>query len=69
MVRLSSDMTAFQRMVQVFLRIGTRAPLFMVGSLILMFITDSHLALLVLPIFLATAARLPDKAFRTCKQS
>ncbi len=54
MVRLSSDTTAFQRMVQVALRIGTRAPLLMVGSLILMFITDSHLALMVLPVLLAT---------------
>ena len=42
MVRLSSDTTAFQRMVQVSLRIGTRAPLLMIGSLILMFVTDSR---------------------------
>ena len=55
MVRLSSDTTAFQRMVQVSLRIGTRAPLLMVGSLILMFVTDSHLALMVLPVLLATS--------------
>jgi len=54
MVRLSSDTTAFQRMVQVSLRIGTRAPLLMVGSLILMFITDSRLALMILPVLLAT---------------
>ena len=55
MVRLSSDTTAFQRMVQVSLRIGTRAPLLMIGSLTLMFITDSHLALMVLPVLLATS--------------
>ncbi len=55
MVRLSSDTTAFQRMVQVSLRIGTRAPLLMVGSLILMFVTDSHLALMILPMLLATS--------------
>jgi ATP-binding cassette subfamily B protein len=55
MVRLSSDTTAFQRMVQVSLRIGTRAPLLMLGSLILMFVTDSHLALMILPVLLATA--------------
>lgn len=55
MVRLSSDTTAFQRMVQVSLRIGTRAPLLMIGSLILMFITDSHLALMILPVLLATS--------------
>src|SRR5574339_968249 len=55
MVRLSSDTTAFQRMVQVSLRIGTRAPLLMIGSLILMFVTDSRLALMILPVLLATA--------------
>src|ERR1041384_5589966 len=55
MVRLSSDTTAFQRMVQVSLRIGTRAPLLMIGSLILMVVTDSHLALMILPVLLATS--------------
>jgi ATP-binding cassette subfamily B protein len=55
MVRLSSDTTAFQRMVQVSLRIGTRAPLLMTGSIILMFITDSRLALTILPVLLGTA--------------
>ena len=55
MVRLSSDTTAFQRMVQAFLRIGTRAPLLMIGSLILMFNTDARLALMVMPVLLATA--------------
>jgi ATP-binding cassette, subfamily B, multidrug efflux pump len=55
MVRLSSDTTAFQPMVQVSLRIGTRAPLLMIGSLILMFVTDSHLALMILPVLLATS--------------
>jgi ATP-binding cassette subfamily B protein len=56
MVRLSSDTTAFQRMVQVSLRIGTRAPLLMMGSIILMFVTDGRLALMILPILLATSA-------------
>jgi ATP-binding cassette subfamily B protein len=56
MVRLSSDTTAFQRMVQVSLRIGTRAPLLMLGSIILMFVTDSRLALMILPVLLATSA-------------
>ena len=55
MVRLSSDTTAFQRSVQVSLRIGTRAPLLMLGSLILMFVTDSHLALMIMPVLLATS--------------
>jgi ATP-binding cassette subfamily B protein len=54
MVRLSSDTTAFQRMVQVSLRIGTRAPLLMIGSLILMFVTDAHLAMRIVPVLLAT---------------
>ena len=54
MVRLSSDTTAFQRMVQVSLRIGTRAPFLMIGSLILMFVTDSRLALEVTPVLLVT---------------
>ena len=56
MVRLSSDTTAFQRMVQVSLRIGTRAPLLMTGSIILMFITDARLALTILPVLLGTIA-------------
>jgi len=56
MVRLSSDTNAFQRMVQVSLRIGTRAPLLMLGSLILMFVTDSRLALMVMPVLLVTFA-------------
>jgi len=50
MVRLSSDTSVFQRLVQVFLRIGTRAPLLMIGSLILMFNTDSRLSMMMLPI-------------------
>jgi len=55
MVRLSSDTSAFQRLVQVSLRIGTRAPLLMIGSLVLMFVTDSRLALMILPVLLATS--------------
>jgi ATP-binding cassette subfamily B protein len=55
MVRLSSDTTTMQRMVQVSLRIGTRAPLLMIGSLILMFNTDQRLALMVLPVLLVTS--------------
>ncbi|MCB0234708.1 MAG: ABC transporter ATP-binding protein, partial [Anaerolineae bacterium] len=33
MVRLSSDANIFQRLVQISLRIGTRAPLIMLGSM------------------------------------
>jgi len=56
MVRLSSDSSVIQRVVQVSLRIGTRAPLIMIGSIILMFNTDQHLALTMLPLLLVTSA-------------
>lgn len=56
MVRLSSDTTAVQRLVQVSLRIGTRAPLLMIGSIIMMVSTDSKLALTLSPIILLTSA-------------
>ena len=39
-VRLTSDSGAVQRVFQISLRIGTRAPLLMIGSLILMFNTS-----------------------------
>ena len=55
MVRLTSDTTAVQRVAQVSLRIGTRAPLLMVGSLILMFNTSPKLALTMLPLLLVTS--------------
>jgi ATP-binding cassette subfamily B multidrug efflux pump len=56
MVRLTSDASAVQRLVQVSLRIGTRAPLMILGSLILMVNTSPQLALAMLPILLATSA-------------
>ena len=56
MVRLSSDSTAVQRVFQVSLRIGTRAPLLMIGSLVLMFTTNRSLALTILPLLLLTSA-------------
>ncbi len=56
MVRLTSDATAVQRVVMISLRIGTRAPLLMVGSLILMVSTSPGLALALLPLLLSTAA-------------
>ena len=55
MVRLSSDSSAVQRWVQVSLRIGTRAPLLMISSLILMINTDKNLALTLLPLLLVTS--------------
>jgi ATP-binding cassette subfamily B protein len=55
MVRLTSDTTAVQRVAQITLRIGTRAPLLMVGSLILMVNTSRSLALTMLPLLVATS--------------
>jgi ATP-binding cassette, subfamily B, multidrug efflux pump len=55
MVRLTSDISVFQRLVQISLRIGTRAPLLMVGSLILMFNTNPRLALTILPLLVITS--------------
>lgn len=56
MVRLSSDTSAVQRVVQISLRIGTRAPLLMLGSLILMINTSRNLALTLLPLLAVTSA-------------
>ncbi len=55
MVRLTSDASAVQRLVQISLRIGTRAPLLMIGSLILMFATSPSLAIIIVPLLLITA--------------
>ena len=56
MVRLTSDASALQRLTQISLRIGTRAPLLMIGSLILMISTSRSLALTMLPLLLVTSA-------------
>jgi ATP-binding cassette subfamily B multidrug efflux pump len=56
MVRLTSDAAAVQRLVQISLRIGTRAPLLMIGSLILMVSTSPPLALTMVPLLLVTSA-------------
>jgi ATP-binding cassette subfamily B protein len=56
MVRLSSDTSALQRLTQISLRIGTRAPLLMIGSLILMISTSRSLALTMLPLLAVTSA-------------
>jgi ATP-binding cassette subfamily B multidrug efflux pump len=55
-VRLTSDVNAIKTLVQISLRIGTRAPLLMIGSLILMFSTSKDLALSMLPLLLVTTA-------------
>jgi ATP-binding cassette, subfamily B, multidrug efflux pump len=54
MVRLTSDSAAAQRLVQVSLRIGTRAPLSMMGSIALMFATSPALAWAMVPLLLLT---------------
>jgi ATP-binding cassette subfamily B protein len=56
MVRLSNDSGVVQRLYQITLRIGTRAPLLMIGSIILMFNTAPQLALTMLPLLLITSA-------------
>jgi ATP-binding cassette, subfamily B, multidrug efflux pump len=56
MVRLTSDSSVVQRLVQITLRIGTRAPLLMIGSIILMFKTAPHLALMMIPLLVITSA-------------
>jgi ATP-binding cassette subfamily B protein len=52
MVRLTSDVNMLQRIVRMMVRIGTRAPLLMIGSLILMFSTNVRLGLYILPILI-----------------
>jgi ATP-binding cassette subfamily B multidrug efflux pump len=54
MVRLTSDIMMMERIVRISIRIGTRAPLLMIGSIILMVSTDSRLALTILPLLLVT---------------
>ena len=54
LVRLTSDTAAVQRYFQINLRIGTRAPMLMIGSMILMFSTSRTLAMTLLPLLLVT---------------
>jgi ATP-binding cassette subfamily B protein len=65
MVRLTSDTGAVQRLLQITLRIGTRAPLLMLGSLGLMISTSPTLALTLLPLLAVTSALI---AFFLVKQ-
>ncbi|MDB4935022.1 MAG: transporter related protein, partial [Labilithrix sp.] len=55
LVRLTSDVAAVKALTQVSLRIGTRAPLLMAGSLVLMFTTNRRLALTMLPLLVVTS--------------
>jgi len=54
LVRLTSDVNALKMLTQVSLRIGTRAPLLMLGSLALMVRTSPRLALTMLPLLAVT---------------
>jgi ATP-binding cassette subfamily B multidrug efflux pump len=54
LVRLTSDVAAVKALTQISLRIGTRAPLLMLGSLFLMFATSRRLALTMLPLLVLT---------------
>ncbi len=56
MTRLYSDTGAVQRVFQVTLRIGTRGPFMMIGSLILMISTSPGLALTMLPLLVISSA-------------
>ncbi len=74
MVRLTSDVSAVKTLVQISLRIGTRAPLMMLGSLALMITTSRSLALTMLPLLLLTAGLIVffvlrmEPLFRTVQQ-
>jgi ATP-binding cassette subfamily B multidrug efflux pump len=56
LVVLTSDVNAIKALVQISLRIGTRAPLMMVGSAILMVLTSRELVLALLPVLLLACA-------------
>lgn len=74
MVRLTSDASAVQRLVQISLRIGTRAPMLMIGSLFLMINTSQQLAFTLLPVLAVTTAIIVffifkmEPLFRTVQQ-
>ncbi len=65
LVRLTSDVSAAKNLVQISLRIGTRAPLMMLGSLALMVRTSPGLALKVLPLLAVTAFLIAFFVLRT----
>ncbi len=74
MVRLTSDVDAIKRLTQITLRIGTRAPLLMIGSIILMFNTSRELALTMVPLLVVTSVIIVffivvmEPLFRTVQQ-
>ena len=58
LTRLTSDVNSIKTLVQISLRIGTRAPLMMAGSLVLMTRTNSGLALMMMPVLAVTTGIL-----------
>ncbi len=56
MVRISSDVSAMQRLVHMSVRMGAKGPLMMAGSVVMMFITAPQLAIWVVPVMLAAMA-------------
>ncbi|HET6485207.1 MAG TPA: ABC transporter ATP-binding protein [Spirochaetia bacterium] len=58
MVRLTSDASAVQRLTQITLRIGTRGPLTIIGSILLMFLDSPVLAASLIPILVVAAAAI-----------
>jgi len=55
-VRLTSDIQMLQQTFRMSLRIGMRAPLLMIGSIVLMVSTDVNLTLRLVPLFLVIGA-------------
>jgi ATP-binding cassette subfamily B protein len=63
--RRTRDTAAVQRYFQINLRIGTRAPMLMIGSIILMFSTSFNLAMALLPLLLITSVIIVLFVMRT----
>ena len=51
LVRATSDVNAVQMMIQMSLRMFTRAPLWMLGSIVMLILTSARLSLLMLALF------------------
>jgi ATP-binding cassette subfamily B protein len=64
LVRLTSDINALKHLTQISLRIGTRAPMMMIGSLILMISNSPSLALTMLPLLAFTSLLIGFFVFR-----
>ena len=65
LVRLTSDITQVQMVVQLFLRLMTRAPLLMLGSFVSLYLTNRQLSLLVLVLLPVTMAMITYYSIHT----